>query len=71
MTKPTSLQNTVKQHRLAAELTQEQLAGQLGVTRQTLLAIENGKYSPNLELALRMARILGITIDDLFSLPEE
>jgi putative transcriptional regulator len=67
VTKPTSLQNTVKQHRQAAKLTQEQLAGQLGVTRQTLLAIENGKYSPNLE----MARILGCTIDELFSLPEE
>lgn len=71
MTRPTALRNTVKINRLARELTQEQLAGQLGVTRQTLLAIENGKYSPNLELALRMARLLDTPLEELFSLPDE
>lgn len=71
MTKPTALTNSVKVHRLSAELTQEQLAQKLGVTRQTLLAIENGKYSPNLELALTMARILNTPLEELFSLPAE
>jgi len=70
MTKPTKLTNNVRQSRLLAELTQEQLASQLGVTRQTILAIENGKYSPNLELAFQMASILGVALEELFSLPE-
>ena len=70
MTKPTKLTNNVRQSRLLAELTQEQLASQLGVNRQTILAIENGKYSPNLELAFQMARILDVALEELFSLPE-
>jgi len=70
MTKPTKLTNTVRQSRLLASLTQEQLAGLLGVTRQTILAIENGKYSPSLELALEMSRVLEVGLDQLFSLPD-
>jgi len=51
-----------------AGLTQQQLADLAGVTRQTILSIEKGKYSPTVGLALRLARILGVTVEDLFSL---
>jgi len=47
-------------------LTQEALADQLGVTRQTILAIEKGKYDPSLELAFRISRLFGVSIDKMF-----
>ena len=47
-------------------LTQEALADQLGVTRQTILAIEKGKYDPSLELAFRISRLFRISIDKMF-----
>ncbi len=49
-------------------LTQQQLADRVGVTRQTILSIEKGKYSPTVGLALRLARVLGVAVEDLFSL---
>ena len=70
MTRPTKITNQVRQHRLAKDLTQEQLASQLGVSRQTLIAIENGKYSPSLEFAFALARALDVEIGQLFSFPE-
>ncbi|MBT5089178.1 MAG: helix-turn-helix transcriptional regulator [Micrococcales bacterium] len=70
MTRPTNITNQVRQHRLAKDLTQEQLASQLGVSRQTLIAIENGKYSPSLEFAFALARALDVEIGQLFSYPE-
>ena len=51
-------------------ITQEQLANQLGVSRQTVVAIEGGKYSPTLEYAFRLSRILGFSIEELFQYPE-
>ena len=53
------------------DLTQEDLAREVGVTRQTILAIEKGKYYPSLELAFKMARRFGVTIEDLFIYGEE
>jgi putative transcriptional regulator len=70
VTRPTKITNQVRQHRLAKDLTQEQLASQLGVSRQTLIAIENGKYSPSLEFAFALARALDVEIGQLFSYPE-
>jgi putative transcriptional regulator len=70
VTRPTNITNQVRQHRLAKDLTQEQLASQLGVSRQTLIAIENGKYSPSLEFAFALARALDVEIGQLFSYPE-
>ncbi len=49
-------------------LTQQQLADEVGVTRQTILSIEKGKYSPTVGLALRLARTLGVVVEDIFSL---
>jgi putative transcriptional regulator len=49
------------------ELTQEQLAEKVGVTRQTIIAIEGGKYAPSLELAFRIALVFGVPLQDVFS----
>ncbi len=52
------------------ETTQEQLAEKVGVTRQTIIAIEGGKYSPSLELAFRIARVFGVPLEEVFSVEE-
>ncbi|HEX6928724.1 MAG TPA: helix-turn-helix transcriptional regulator [Gammaproteobacteria bacterium] len=48
------------------EMTQAELAKRVGVTRQTVIAIENGKYSPSLEVAFRMAEVFGVPVTDVF-----
>ena len=48
------------------ELSQEALARQVGVTRQTIIAIEGGRYAPSLELAMRLARSFGLGVDEVF-----
>ena len=50
------------------EMTQQQLADQVGVTRQTIISIEKGKYKPSVELALRLARAFDARVEDLFTL---
>ncbi len=52
---------------LAGEMTQQQLAEKTGVTRQTVAAIENGKYYPSLELAFRIAQVFGLPLTEVFS----
>ena len=49
------------------EMTQQQLADKVNVTRQTILAIENGKYSPSLELAFRIAQVFKVPLGDVFT----
>jgi putative transcriptional regulator len=49
------------------EMTQDELAKKVGVTRQTIIPIESAKYSPSLELAFRVARVFGVTVEDVFS----
>jgi len=49
------------------EMTQEQLAQKVGVTRQTIIAIESAKYSPSLELAFRIALVFGMPLEEVFS----
>ena len=49
------------------EMTQEQLAKKVGVTRQTIIAIESAKYSPSLELAFRIAQVFGVPLGEVFS----
>lgn len=71
MVKPTLVTNRIRSHREAAGLTQAELARTVGVTRQTLNAIEQGKYSPTLELAFQIARAFGTGIDALFHYPED
>jgi DNA-binding XRE family transcriptional regulator len=56
----------LKTRRILADLTQEDLAKKVGVTRQTVLAIEKGNYAPSVLLAIRLAKALGCTVEDLF-----
>jgi putative transcriptional regulator len=51
----------------ANEMTQAELAAKVGVTRQTIITIENGKYSPSLDLAFRIAAAFDVRIDEVFS----
>lgn len=53
------------------EMTQQQLADKVGVTRQTIIAMEQGKYSPSLELAFRVALAFGVPLDEVFSYDPE
>jgi putative transcriptional regulator len=48
------------------EMTQQSLADRVGVTRQTIIALESGKYAPSLMLALRIARVFGVNVEDVF-----
>lgn len=56
---------------LAGEMTQGELGDRVGVTRQTIAAIEQGKYSPSLEVAFRIARIFGKPLEDVFEWDDE
>ena len=69
--KPTRVTNSIRALREAAGLTQVDLARQIGVTRQTLIAVEQERYSPSLELAFQIARVFGVGLDDVFQYPEE
>ena len=60
----------IRAARLAAGLTQAELADRLGVTRQTVIAIEQGRYSPSLEMAFQIARAFGVPLDDVFHYPD-
>ncbi|MCM4078651.1 MULTISPECIES: helix-turn-helix transcriptional regulator [Paractinoplanes] len=72
MVKPTSITNEIRALRFAAgEMTQADLAERIGVTRQTVIAIEQGRYSPSLETAFRIARVFGVGLDDVFQYPAE
>ena len=50
----------------AAEMTQQQLAQRVGLTRQTIIAIEQGRYAPSLEAAFRISRVFGVGVEDVF-----
>ncbi|MBX3595486.1 helix-turn-helix transcriptional regulator [Sphingomonas sp.] len=56
---------------LAGEMTQGELGERVGVTRQTIAAIEQGKYSPTLEAAFRIARVFGKSLEDVFQWEED
>ena len=60
------MKNRIKVYRAMHDLTQEGLANELGVTRQTILAIEKGKYDPSLVLAFKIARFFGVAIEEIF-----
>jgi len=60
------MKNNIKVYRAMHDLTQENLAEKVGVTRQTIHAIEKGKYDPSLELAFKLARLFDVRIEDIF-----
>ncbi|MFC4944351.1 helix-turn-helix transcriptional regulator [Pseudonocardia sp. GCM10023141] len=71
MVKPTKVTNRIRALRFAhGEMTQAVLADRLDVTRQTVIAIEQGRYSPSLEVAFQIARVFGVGLDDVFQYPE-
>ena len=68
--KSTRITNDIRRLRFASgELTQADLAARVGVTRQTIIAIEQGRYSPSLEVAFQIARVFDVPIDDVFHYP--
>lgn len=69
--RPTAVTNRIRALRTEQGLTQAQLAATLGVTRQTVIAVEQGRYSPSLELAFQIARALGRPIDQVFAYEPE
>jgi len=68
--KPTRVTNSIRALRFThGEMTQADLAERIGVTRQTVIAIEQGKYSPSLEVAFQIAHVFGVPLDDVFQYP--
>lgn len=65
--KPTRVTNSIRALRFTHdEMTQAELADRIGVTRQTVIAIEQGRYSPSLEMAFRIAHVFGAGLDAVF-----
>ncbi len=64
--KPTRVSNRIRDLRTERDLTQAELAIRLGVTRQTIIAIEQGRYSPSLEMAFQIAHELQLPLDQVF-----
>lgn len=64
------MKNNIKQLRKSEGLRQEDMARILGVSRQTIIAIENDKYNPTLELAMKIARLLRLHVEDIFILED-
>ena len=64
------MKNSIREMRTAAGLTQEDLGRKAGVSRQTIISIEGGRYDPSLALAMKLAGLLGSTVENLF-FPEE
>ena len=61
------IRNSVRKLRfLGSEMTQQELAEKIGVTRQTVIAIEQDKYSPSLDVAFRIARVFGVPLEEVF-----
>jgi putative transcriptional regulator len=70
MVRPTRVTNDIRRLRFErGEMTQAELAEGVGVTRQTIIAIEQGRYSPSLEMAFQIAGALGVTLDEVFHYP--
>jgi putative transcriptional regulator len=72
MGKPTRVTNQIRRLRFdRGEMTQAELAERIGVTRQTIIAIEQGRYSPSLEMAFQIAQAFGVSLDDVFQYPNQ
>jgi len=63
-----SITNTVYERRLTLEITQEVLADKLSVSRQTIIAIEKGNYTPSVLLAMKIARFFKASVEDIFTI---
>lgn len=65
------MNNRIKELRKVKNITQDDLAGAVGVTRQTVISLENGKYNASLQLAFKIAKYFGMRIEDVFLFQEE
>lgn len=71
MARATKVTNDIRALRFANdEMTQAELADRIGVTRQTIIAIERGHYSPSLEIAFKIARVFDVPLDEAFHYPD-
>ncbi|MEU7830032.1 helix-turn-helix transcriptional regulator [Nonomuraea sp. NPDC049129] len=71
MVKPTRVTNRIRALRFAHdEMTQAELADRISVTRQTVIAIEQGRYSPSLEMAFQIAHVFKVPLDEVFQYPD-
>jgi putative transcriptional regulator len=61
-----AIRNQIRELRAARDMTQQELADRIGLTRQTVIAIEQDKYSPSLETAFKVANVLGVSIEQCF-----
>jgi putative transcriptional regulator len=69
--KPTKVTNAIRSLRFThGEMTQADLANRIGVTRQTVIAIEQGRYSPSLEMAFQIAKVFKAPLDEVFQYPD-
>jgi putative transcriptional regulator len=69
--KPTKVTNSIRSLRFThGEMTRADLADRIGVTRQTIIAIEQGRYSPSLEVAFQIARAFEVPLDEVFQYPD-
>jgi len=72
MSSPHEIRNHVRRHRRQlSDVTQQELAGRVGVTRQTILSIERGRYNPSVGLALRLAEAFDVPVEALFEIDRE
>jgi putative transcriptional regulator len=70
--KTTRITNSIRALRFAHnEMTQAELADRVSMTRQTIIAIEQGKYSPSLEMAFQIARVFQVSLEEVFQYPEQ
>jgi putative transcriptional regulator len=65
------IRNNVRDLRAAREMTQQQLADRIDLTRQTVIAIEGDKYSPSLETAFRIAHVFGVPLEQVFQYQDD
>jgi putative transcriptional regulator len=66
-----AMQNNIKVYRAMNDMTQQALAEKVGVTRQTIIAMEKDKYTPSLELAFKVSRVFQVTVEDIFLYEEQ
>jgi putative transcriptional regulator len=72
MGRPTRVTNAIRTLRFTHnEMTQAELAERIGVTRQTIIAIEQGRYSPSLEMAFQIAQAFGLPLEAVFQYPQD
>ena len=64
------MKNRIEEIRMARDVNQEELAKALGVSRQTISSLENGRYNPSIELAYKLSKYFGMTIEEVFIFEE-